>query len=310
MSAGAAYLALSSISPAALASSLGGAAWGWVAPALALSVASTAIRALRWPLLFADPRQVPFGASFAAISIGVMFSAVLPWRAGEVPRALALRRAVPVSTFEIATTIVVERLLDVFVLALGGLVLWPLLPDQGWIDVLAGICAAVVFAFAVVLALAALLRERWPVALEWLLRRLPLVSDERARRTRAAVEAGSRILVDRRRLVRALGLTVGVWVAIALCALALEPALAIPGGVLGAGLVTVAGTFSIVIPAGPASIGVFEAAAQASVVALGADPSAGLSFALVLHAVLLVPSIVLGLVSTWWIGRGPARVHV
>ena len=45
-----------------------------------------------------------------------------------LPRLVALRRTVPVSSFEIATTIVVERILDIVSLCLIGVVIWPFLP--------------------------------------------------------------------------------------------------------------------------------------------------------------------------------------
>jgi uncharacterized membrane protein YbhN (UPF0104 family) len=74
-------------------------------------------------------------------------------------------------------------------------------------------------------------------------------------------------------------------------------------------LTTVAIGLAFVVPAAPAAIGVFEAAAIASTKAYGVPQSEALAYALVLHALNFFPYVLAGLVlvatlpSRGWLRR-------
>src|ERR1051326_2938881 len=122
------WLATRKISLHDVGQSLSKAHYGWIIPCVVLTFITGWLRAVRWRMLFIKPESLTNAQSFGAVSIGLMFNNLLPSRAGEVPRLLTLRRATGISGFEVGMTIVVERLLDVFVLALAGVALWPFLP--------------------------------------------------------------------------------------------------------------------------------------------------------------------------------------
>ena len=65
---------------------------------------------------------------------------------------------------------------------------------------------------------------------------------------------------------------------------------------LAGGLVIVAIGLSMILPSSPAAVGVFEAATLVALNAYGVPKSAGLSYALVLHAVNFFPYIAAGLI--------------
>jgi uncharacterized membrane protein YbhN (UPF0104 family) len=56
----------------------------------------------------------------------------------------------------------------------------------------------------------------------------------------------------------------------------------------------VATNLVLVIPSGPAAVGVFEAATLVALGAFGVDRSSALSYAIVVHALSVVPFIVVG----------------
>jgi glycosyltransferase 2 family protein len=304
------YLALEKISIAQVRDSLSGANYIWVVPAGLLLLPIGALKALRWKLLFNEPEQVPIGQSFAALSIGLMFNNLLPSRAGEVPRILALRRTTGLSGFEIGATVVVERILDLFVIALIGAALWPLFPDRAWIRVLGLICVAIVAGFGLLLAVLALLRERLPPLLTRLVGKVPFVSQERAREVIIAVGTGSRVLMRPRRLTAVILLSALLWGVGALSVWVLFPALDLQIGAAAPWLILVASSFAIAVPSGPATVGVYEASVQAALIAYGISPSVGLTYAIVLHAVNFFPIILIGMVCSWWVGRHPAHTRV
>jgi uncharacterized protein (TIRG00374 family) len=301
------YLVSRSISIERVGHSLASADYIWLVPTIVLTLVAGWVRAIRWRLLFSDPRTVTNAQAFGALSIGLMLNNLLPSRAGEVPRLFALRRATRLSGFEVGMTIVVERVLDVFVLALLGLALWPWLPDRPWIHVLGIVCATVAAACVALVLVLALFRSHLPRVLLWVLARLPFVSDRRARAVRESIAAGTRILLRPRPLLRAILLTLLVWALVGLSSWMLFPAFDLQVDLLAPWLVLVANSFAQTIPSGPGTVGVYEASVQAALVAFGVSGSVALSYALVLHAANFFPIILVGLLASWLMSKSGSQ---
>lgn len=114
----------------ALAAAFEQARYVYVIPTLALVVAGLVCRAVRWRVLLSD--GLPLARAFNILNVAYFVNGVLPFRVGEVARAyLATRADPPVPMFKSASTIIVERLLDLIavlvILALGAAVA---LPDE------------------------------------------------------------------------------------------------------------------------------------------------------------------------------------
>jgi uncharacterized protein (TIRG00374 family) len=301
-----AWLASRKISLADLRESLASADYVWLLPTLALTFAGGWVRAIRWRLLFTDPKSVSTAQSFGALTIGLMFNNILPSRAGEVPRLFALRRATGLSASEVGTTIIVERILDVFALAVTALVVWPFLPSRPWIHLLGIFCAGIVVGCVVLVGLLALFRRRLPPLALRLLCKLPYVSDERAAAVQNGLAAGSRILLNPRRLTGVVALSFAAWALVGLSGWTLLPAFDLDGvDPLAAALILIANSFALTIPSSSAAVGVYEASVQAALVAFGVSASTALSYALVLHAVNFFPIIAVGAIASWMMGSRP-----
>lgn len=287
--------------------SLQDAEWIWLAPTIALTYATLALRAVRWRELFVEPHEVPLWESVKAVNVGLLFNNILPSRAGEVPRIFALAGRTGISKVEIGSTVVIERVLDVFTIAVAGLIVWPWLPEARWVDALGAICAAIV-GLSVVLGVAAwVLRSRGRTLAEAALRRVPLISDERAEAVSLSLARGAHVLANPRRLLVALGLSAFVWTAAALSVLTLFPAFDLSWSLSTAWFVVVATSLALTVPSTSGGLGVYEAAAQASLVAVGTSASGALAFALVLHAVNFVPVSITGAFAAWGSVAGAGR---
>jgi uncharacterized membrane protein YbhN (UPF0104 family) len=83
-------------------------AW-WLVPAMAAFTAQTLMRAMRWRSLFAHEHRPPRGPVLSATMIGYLFNNILPARAGEAARVVALSQCTPVPAAEIVGTVVGER---------------------------------------------------------------------------------------------------------------------------------------------------------------------------------------------------------
>jgi uncharacterized protein (TIRG00374 family) len=291
---------LNRISLRDMVDSLRAADYAWVIPSTLLTIGTAWLRGVRWRALFAAPGAITTGQAFAASSVGLMFNNLLPSRAGDVVRVFSLRRATGVSAVEIGATVVVERVLDIFVLGLIGLALWPWLPDRPWVQVLGAVCLGVVLACAAGLALLLALRSPLRSLVLRVLRRLPGLRN-RAGHLQQALGAGIAVLGRPRQLVAAVALSLAVWLSAGLAALVLFPAFDLDPWTLAPWLLLVANSFALVIPSSPGTIGVYEASVQAALVAYGLSSSAALSFALVLHAINFFPVIAVGAIAWVWL---------
>jgi uncharacterized protein (TIRG00374 family) len=291
------YFAVRDVDFELFADTLAESSYWWILPSLAALAGSVAIRVIRWRYLFPAATRPPARAASRALLIGELFNAVLPLRAGELVRIVALHNEARTSRPEALGTAFVERLLDVLVLLLLLLVVFPFVPEVSWLGVAVAILAAVgVAAIAAVVAL-------WRFGVRpigFLLRPLSWIPGFSPDRTSAAAESllrGLQGLRDLRTGLLAVALTAAGWLTVALAFW-----LAIRGLDLGLGyeaavLVVVATTFALVIPSLPASVGVFEAATLVSLDPFGIDSSRALSGAVVLHVLSFVPFIVAGLIA-------------
>jgi uncharacterized protein (TIRG00374 family) len=285
------YLAVRNVRPSEVWDALEASNYWWTIPSIALLLAAQVVRALRWQYLFAAATRPPYRPVLGATLLGQCFNNILPARAGEVARVLALHRTAGTSRAETASTVVVERLYDMLVLLALLFVFVPWLPPVTWLHT-AAILAIVLFA-ATVSTVVVLLRwgER-PFLV--VLSRVPLVSLERAERAAASFVRGAASLREPRLAATALLLTAVSWIPLALSTWMLIVGFHLGLSPVAGLLVTIATGLSLVLPSSPGAVGVFEAAALVGLKAYGIGKSDALSFALVLHAVNFFPYVLAG----------------
>ena len=295
--AGFGYLAIRDAHPDEVWSSLQRSNPWWIVPSFAVLAVSVAIRALRWQLLFHRETRPPFGATAAATLVGLAVNSLLPLRAGEAARVIALNRRARTSPAESAATVALERILDVFCLLLILLAALPWLPEVDWVGAAAGVAVALALLLGGAALAFALYGERPFQALDRLLRRLPFGHLEWVEHVGASVGRGLVALRDPALALTALVLTLASWlltsVSFWLLTLAFDLDLPPVSGVL----ILAAVGFSVILPAAPGALGVFEAATIVALAAYDISASEALSYAFTLHAVNLIPYIVAGAVA-------------
>ena len=283
-------------------------AW-WLLPAMAAFAAQVLMRAMRWRSLFARGRRPPRGPVFAATMIGYLFNNIMPARAGEAARVVALAQRTSTPAAEIVGTAIVERAYDVLSILIIFFCASPWLPHQSWFGaaaILAGVAAA---ALAIVIWVLAVHGDR---PLRWLVRplgRLPGLSPARVEREAATLADGLSGLREHRVALEALVWSLAAWMTAAVWAwcvlLAFEPHFGFGAGVL----VTVVIGLSMIIPSPPAAVGVFEAAGVLALNAYHVPQSAALPYALVLHVSNFVPLVVVGALMLHTAARKPTRAR-
>jgi uncharacterized membrane protein YbhN (UPF0104 family) len=273
-------------------------------PALGALALANAIRALRWQALFAAGRRPPLVPITHAMLIGLLFNSILPARAGEAARVVALWREARVSRVESFATAVAERVYDVLVLLILLFVATPFLPSVSWLGKAAALAAVLVAGMAVGIVVLLRWRER---PLVFVLRRVG--TQEEAERRAGDLLLGLASFRHPGTALRAFTLTLVSWLVFATSAWLLL--LGFDFGVgFGAGLLaTIATTLVLVIPAAPGGVGQFETAAIVALSAYGVDRSHALSYGIVLHAVNLLPYLLAGYIALQRHARSVRRLR-
>jgi uncharacterized protein (TIRG00374 family) len=276
---------------------LQGANYWWLLPGVAVYFISVWFRAWRWGFLLRSSKRVPANRLFPVVVIGYMGNDILPFRLGEVLRAYVLWHKEEINIGTTLTTAVLERLFDGLTMVL--FVLFGLLfvPLSRFLSQLVTIASIVFFgALVVFLFLAAqpdLLRRIARAMIERLVPgrlRPPLLN------LVEGVVTGLESLRSGRDVLVIFGVTLWVWI--------LETvkywvvSFAFPDLHLSyVGILLMGGAVNLLtaLPSLPGYIGTFETGIKI-LESIGAPSAPAGSYVLVLHAILLIPVTLLGLV--------------
>ena len=269
----------------------------WLLPSLAALGVTFYLRAVRWQLLFSPATRPALPAALRALLIGLLFNQILPLRAGEAARVLALNQEAGTSRAEALGTAVVERIYDVLALLVILFVTLPFLPELTWIRSAAVFAVAFVVVVAVVIVSLVLFGERLlrralaPLAL------LPQIPRARTDAAAASLAGGLSALHRPRLALVAFGVTTTSWFVAGLSYWCVLRGFDFGLGLDAALLLLVTTNLALVIPSLPAGLGVFEAATIFTLAAYDIAESPALACAVVLHAVNFFPYVAVGLIA-------------
>ena len=301
-----AWLALRNVSLHAVGQALRHANYWWIIPAVLILLVGVWMRAERWRYLFSPQERPPIVPTFWALNVGQLFNNVLPARAGEVARVLALSHETGMSRTYGFVTVVVERVFDLVAIAILALLAWSMFPHDRLTTNLAYVSLAILAAVVVLVALMAVAPLRRKA--ERLLPRVPVLGGARSERTARALRLGMGPLRDVSLAAPVALWTVGSWVVLSAsnwCVLQAFP-VHIPWPAALLSILTT--NLAMVVPSSPGALGVYELAAQSALTTYGVGSSVALSFALVVHAVNLVPYLILGTIGLTRLGMRSSEV--
>jgi len=269
---------------------------------------SVLFRAVRWQTLFRREERPALAPVTKAMLVGLLFNIILPARAGEAVRVVALRSYAGTSVAETTATVVIERLFDILSLLALLFLCVPWLPHVTWLRA-AVVVSLVAVACTVMLVAIVMHLGRGPGALGALLVRLPFLNHEIVGRLTTSVAHGLIALRRPRQAAAALAWTVLSWLVLGLAFWFLMIGFHLHLSVLAGLLVVIATGLSFMVPAAPGGVGVFEAAGLAATSAYGISNSRALAYILVLHAVNVLPFMIAGIAvlatgrKVHWAGR-------
>jgi uncharacterized protein (TIRG00374 family) len=307
LSLGALILALRRVSWDEMRVAFALADWRWVLLALVCIAVNTALKALRWQYFCGQPgRPIPFGRYLGLLLAGQSLNWLYPVRLGDVLRAQGIGERGPGMTFALGT-LVAEKTFDSFAYALLLLGLLATISLPEWLRVsVAGLIGLTLFLGAGVGVLAFTGQrvvpwlERWIIWLpqriyRWLLQRI-----------RSALDSLT-ILQSRRAFLVLILLTTLIWLTALLNNWLVFRALHLNLPWLAAPLLLAALQAGITLPSAPGSMGIFE---YTCVLVLGlwqVSGSVAFGYGVLLHTLVMLPTMLLGLVYLWRWGLGVRR---
>jgi uncharacterized protein (TIRG00374 family) len=299
------WLAIRGLNAGEVRGAIGRASPAWILAAVCAALVGVTMRSERWRALFpraSRPRAVP---TFWASQVGLLANNVLPVRAGELVRVLALSRESGLRRTAVLATVGVERVFDLAVIAVLQLAIASRLPDASVARRFTLLAAAILALTALLVAVLAIAPVRRLAGN--LLVRLPVL------RTRGSVlidslRTGLAALRDRQLAAVALLWTLASWLVLASSGWCVLQAFDLHLPWHAAIFLLVAVSLAQAVPASAGSVGVFELAARSALVAYGVPPAVALSAGLVLHAVSALPFIALGAIGMARLGVSRAEL--
>ena len=297
VSAASLYYLLRTVDPTHLWETFRRANYLYFLPAALLLVGINIARALRWRILIGPEPALGLRRLFSFVNIGYLFNNVLPAKAGEVVRAYLVGRVVRGGVGRAASTLVVERLLDLLTVVVLMVLLMPLVALPPWLRNAGWTFGALAVGGSVGLVV---LARVGPRGLDWVWRfigRLPLVGHPRVKEAVAGLLEGFAVLTDLRVLGGVALWSAVVWLGYAVFNYGLMLAFHLRLPFAAAATVLCATGFSMVVPSSPGAVGPFEAAAVLALSLFGVAESPATAYAFGLHWFTNITLILYGLVG-------------
>lgn len=254
------------------------------------------MRTFRWRYML--DHQISYGQVFHVQNIGYMLNMYLPFRLGDIARAVLMGNVPPITIAQSISTMVVERLLDVmFFVALLPFTLAsvPSLPDQMRQAALgSGILAVIAILILIVAA------NQLPLCLRmvtYVLDRIPPLDTAKWVRRVEGMLQGLRSFTRLKDGIILVVLSILVWLPVifayhvAMTAVGLVPTVSL------AAFVMCAAALSIAAPSSPGGVGVFQAGVIAALALVGQPEEPSAAFAFAYHGMNYLSMTILGLIS-------------
>ena len=281
----------------------------WILPGIAVYFVGVWVRAWRWHYLLGPIKKIPTRVMFPVTCIGYMGNNIYPARAGEVLRAVVLKRREGVPISASLATVIVERIFDGVVMLAFVFLNLPALAkladsDSGFlgnIQSLALIGTGIFLGALVIFLLAAM----FPVVTlrigQWLIDHL---LPERIREKTSGIMHkfldGLASLRSPFNILMVFLTSVVIWLLETIKYWFVMHAFSFTVSFFALMLLNGIANLATTIPSAPGYIGTWEAVTKAVLVAFGVSGSEALAYAVVLHVALWLPITLLG---AWFMAR-------
>lgn len=295
----------------------------FIIPTLILTLVVYVVRAIRWRGLLSHIKVISVMNLLSVTCIGFMANNILPARVGEVLRPFILTKKEDIKFSTSFATVIVERIFDMLGLIIFTVVVIALLPHppatqhnpldpvtasqvstvqesiipslKKWTEVF----AAVGFITVVCLFLVVIKPDFFKEKLVKLCFFLPHKLKDKIVGLYESFVYGLKILEDKTQTVWIFALSLFIWIlgGAEIYLLGFSFHMHLP--FMGACLVAVCLALAVALPQAPGYIGVFHIAVLKSLHIFGIETTAAQSYAIVLWAISILPSTIMGFLFLW-----------
>lgn len=278
----------------------------WFPLVLLIFLGTLTTRTFAWRTILQE--RASFKDCFLVLNQAYLLNNVLPFRLGELGRAVLISDRARMGFWEALSTVVVERVFDLGLAAAMLLFTLPLVVGADWARTAAYVSLGlVVIGFALLFwmasnpkqvpALIERLTGRWPKLREWLVDKA------------GAFTQGLSALRDGRRFLRVLFWMVLTWLTNVGWYFVLMRAF-FPMAEWLWGFFTVAvSSLGVALPSSPGYIGVFEGVLVGALSLFNADAAVALAFAVVGHVTYFVVTGIIGIIGFWQQGESLGGIY-
>jgi uncharacterized protein (TIRG00374 family) len=279
-----------------------GANYWWILPGIAVYFVGVWVRAWRWHYLLKPIKEIPTRTMFPITTIGYMGNNIYPARAGEVLRAVILKRKEGVPVSASLATIIVERIFDGVVMLAFVFINLPelakLTSGSGFVGNIQQVAiygTAAFVAALIIFLLAAMFPEKTIVIGEWGIGvALPVRFREKATGVMHKFLDGLASLRSPLNILMVFVTSVIIWLFETLKYWFVMHAFGFTVSFFALMLMNGIVNLATTIPSAPGYIGTFDAPGIAVLTAYGVDQATAAGYTLTLHAALWIPITLLG----------------
>jgi len=271
----------------------------YIIPAFFVYISSFIFRAWRWKYLLEHKKIVPIKNLLSVLMIGFMANQILPARLGEVARGFCLGIKEKISKSLALGTIFVERLWDALTLLLFLTIIMLIFPTSALFKKINFIGALI---FVSILLFIILLTFKKEKSLELLKRILFFLPEKIMNKILGIIDLfieGFRVLKKKRHLFLVTLTSICVWLVEIAAYFILSKCFHLQVPIYGIALVLILMNVGVMIPSSPGYVGTFEVFCIMGLGFFGVGEASAFAYAIVLHAMMSIPIIILGLTFLW-----------
>lgn len=270
----------------------------YLIPVVFLTIIVLMLRSYRWGVILEPLEKIDQWSLFSITAVGFMAINLLPVRMGELARPYLISQKSTIKMGSSLATIVVERIFDMLTLMMVLLLIVMMVKLPAWIFRSACSILLIVIPLLLVLIFMAVKREVSVKGIDRIIGTLPKTLSSRLMRLSHSFLDGLQILPDLKKTFYLASLSVLIWSLLGLSTYILfssfESMLGLP---LAAAYVVLAITaLGITLPTAPGFVGNYHFSCVLALTLFEIPKTDALTFAILLHFLQVVVTIVLGLI--------------
>lgn len=293
------YLAFKKVNTKEIGESLLNANLLYFAFAILITFFAFFLRSIRWKILLNPLKKLSLSMVFKATMIGFMCNYILPARAGEVVRAYLIGTRGNISKSAAFATIIVERVLDVFMLSFFTAIIVIFFPVPDWFKRTG---TTIVILNIVIFILLFIMPKKKSVFLKIIEKPLTIFGEKIKEKVKVLLSAfieGLNILENRSNFFMAMVLSLGIWISTGFLFYVLFFSFPIRLPVYAAFLDMIILAFGIMIPSTSGFVGTFQFFVKEGLVIFKVDPNMALSYSILLYISQFGLVVGVGLICLW-----------